>query len=211
MTAPPADNAPRRPASAATGASPCRWPCSSAAWSAWPSPPCRSTASSARPPAMTARRGARPPRRPGRVDREITVRFDANVSSALPWDFSPEQRADAREDRRDRAGLFHARRTTRATPLTGTAIFNVTPEIAGALFQQDRSASASPSRRLPPGETRRDAGGCSSSIPPIADDATPSDVEDDHASYTFFPLPMHDRRHAGARSLAGRRQKAYRS
>ena len=26
------------------------------------------------------------------LDREITVRFDANVSSGLPWDFKPVQR-----------------------------------------------------------------------------------------------------------------------
>jgi len=73
---------------------------------------------------------------PGEVlDRTITIRFDANVDRALPWDFTPEQRAV--EVRIGESGLafFKAHNTT-DKPVTGTAGFNVVPEVAGRYFNK---------------------------------------------------------------------------
>ena len=69
---------PRNPP--ATRSSPWRCSRSSPAWSACPSPRCRSTASSARSPAMAARRSAPTAGADRTLDREIVVRFDANVA-----------------------------------------------------------------------------------------------------------------------------------
>ena len=69
------------------------------------------------------------------LDREITVRFDANVSSGLPWDFKPVQRnmtmkiGETAEAHYTATNLFD-------TPTAGRATFNVTPEIAGSYFNK---------------------------------------------------------------------------
>jgi cytochrome c oxidase assembly protein subunit 11 len=67
------------------------------------------------------------------LDRTITVRFDANVDRALPWTFAPEQnRMDLRIGESGLA-FFKAHNTT-DKPVSGTAGFNVSPEIAGRYF-----------------------------------------------------------------------------
>jgi cytochrome c oxidase assembly protein subunit 11 len=67
------------------------------------------------------------------LDRTITVRFDANVDRALPWTFVPEQ--NRMELRIGESGLafFKAHNNT-DKPVSGTAGFNVSPEIAGRYF-----------------------------------------------------------------------------
>ena len=69
------------------------------------------------------------------LDREITVRFDANISSALGWNFQPAQR-EMRLKLGENALAFYRAVNMSATPLTGTASFNVTPEIAGSYFSK---------------------------------------------------------------------------
>jgi len=67
------------------------------------------------------------------LDRTITVRFDANVDRALPWTFVPEQ--NRMELRIGESGLafFKAHNNTDKS-VSGTAGFNVSPEIAGRYF-----------------------------------------------------------------------------
>lgn len=67
------------------------------------------------------------------LDRTVTVRFDANVDRALPWTFAPEQ--NRMELRIGESGLafFKAHNNT-DKPVSGTAGFNVSPEIAGRYF-----------------------------------------------------------------------------
>src|SRR5688572_129223 len=64
------------------------------------------------------------------LDRTITVRFDGNVDSALPWSFAPQQRTMEVKIGETALAFFKATNRTEA-PVTGTAIFNVTPEQAG--------------------------------------------------------------------------------
>ena len=60
------------------------------------------------------------------LDRKITVLFNADVNSKLPWTFRPAQRRI--ELRLGEEGLaFYRARNDGATALTGTATFNVTP------------------------------------------------------------------------------------
>ena len=67
------------------------------------------------------------------LDRTITVRFDGNVDPALPWSFAPEQRTMEVKIGETALAFFKATNKTEA-PVTGTAIFNVTPEQAGLYF-----------------------------------------------------------------------------
>jgi len=69
------------------------------------------------------------------LDREITVRFDANVQDGLPWDFLPVQR-DV-EVRLGETMQVAYRVTNRSSgPVHAQALFNVTPESAGAYFNK---------------------------------------------------------------------------
>lgn len=67
------------------------------------------------------------------LDRTVTVRFDGNVDPALPWRFAPEQRTMEVKIGETALAFFKATNETDA-PVTGTAIFNVSPEQAGLYF-----------------------------------------------------------------------------
>jgi cytochrome c oxidase assembly protein subunit 11 len=71
----------------------------------------------------------------GVVDRPITVRFDANTASDLRWDFQPVQREITLRIGENSLAFYRATNVSDA-PVTGTATFNVTPEIAGSFFNK---------------------------------------------------------------------------
>ena len=75
-------------------------------------------------------------RAPGAIgDAKIRVRFDATVSSGLPWEFRPIDRyVDVRPGEAVVVNYEALNRSVRTT--TGTATFNVTPEIAGKYFSK---------------------------------------------------------------------------
>lgn len=67
------------------------------------------------------------------LDRTITVRFDGNVDPGLPWSFAPVQHT--MEVKIGETALAFFKATNNAdTPVTGNAIFNVSPEQAGLYF-----------------------------------------------------------------------------
>jgi cytochrome c oxidase assembly protein subunit 11 len=70
---------------------------------------------------------------PGAVGRMIGVRFDANVSPALPWRFVPVDTHRRIAIGARNIALFTARNLS-DRPVTGTATFNVTPSQAGQYF-----------------------------------------------------------------------------
>ncbi len=156
---------------------------SSPAWSASPSPPCRFTASICQ---ATAYDGT--PRRaeaaPGKVlDRTITIRFDGNVAPGLPWSFAPEQQTMDVKIGETALAFFKA--TNRANvPVTGRAIFNVSPEHAGLYFtkiqcfcftQQTLAAGATVEMPV-----------TFFVDPKIVDDEDDKNVSEITLSYTFF-------------------------
>ena len=71
---------------------------------------------------------------PGEVlDRTIRVRFDGNVDHGLPWTFAPVQQTMDVKIGETALAFFKATNETSA-PVSGTAIFNVAPELASRYF-----------------------------------------------------------------------------
>lgn len=68
------------------------------------------------------------------LDREVVVRFDANVSG-LPWDFRPEQpQIHVKLGETALVNFIAENKSLHAA--TGTATFNVQPDTAGAYFNK---------------------------------------------------------------------------
>ena len=67
------------------------------------------------------------------LDRTIRIRFDANVDHALPWTFAPVQRVIDVKIGETTLAFFKACNTSNAQ-VSGTAVFNVVPELAGRYF-----------------------------------------------------------------------------
>jgi len=69
------------------------------------------------------------------LDRTITVRFDSNTSPGLPWEFKPKERqVELRIGETTEA--YYVARNKAEVATTGTASFNVSPEMAGAYFNK---------------------------------------------------------------------------
>jgi len=69
------------------------------------------------------------------LDRTITMHFDANVAPDLAWRFEPVQRTvDVKIG--ENALAFYRATNTSNERVTGTAVFNVTPEAAGKHFNK---------------------------------------------------------------------------
>jgi len=71
---------------------------------------------------------------PGEVlDRTVTIRFDGNVDRSLPWTFAPDQQTmDVKIG--ETALAFFKASNNGSVPVSGRAIFNVSPELAGRYF-----------------------------------------------------------------------------
>ena len=67
------------------------------------------------------------------IDRKMRIRFDANTHRDLPWQFGPEIRQTTVNIGQDGLINFKAKNTS-DIPVTGTALFNVTPLKAGKYF-----------------------------------------------------------------------------
>ena len=117
--------------------------------------------------------------------RIISVRFDANTNSALPWTFKPEERQQrVAIGARDMA--FYTAKNLGDRPVTGTATFNVTPSQAGQYFTKIQCFCFT-EQTLKPGEEVRmpvvffvD--------PKIMDDPAARDIDEITLSYTFYPV-----------------------
>jgi cytochrome c oxidase assembly protein subunit 11 len=122
---------------------------------------------------------------PGRsLDREITVRFDGNVTNGLGWNFRPRERQVTLRVG-DVAEVAFLAENRGASASTGTATFNVTPDSAGAYFNKiacfcftEQTLAAGQSLDMP--------------VQFFVDPAIADDRELDHVntitlSYTFFP------------------------
>ena len=122
---------------------------------------------------------------PGAVGRMLSVRFDANTASALPWAFEP---VDAR--RRVAVGarniaLYTARNLSDA-PVTGTATFNVTPVQAGQYFSKIQCFCFTEQTLQPGQEVRMPV--VFFVDPAMLDDPAARDISEITLSYTFYPV-----------------------
>jgi cytochrome c oxidase assembly protein subunit 11 len=71
---------------------------------------------------------------PGPVaGKEVSVRFDANVSPTLPWHFQPERNTEIVTIGEREMAVFRARNLSAKT-IAGSAAFNVSPPQAGKYF-----------------------------------------------------------------------------
>ena len=69
------------------------------------------------------------------LERSVTVKFNADVNRALPWDFRPQQR-EITVHIGEKALIAYAARNKIARPTAGTAIYNVTPLKVGKYFHK---------------------------------------------------------------------------
>ena len=69
------------------------------------------------------------------LDRTVTVRFDANVAPGLTWNFAPVERTMSLRVGETGLAVFKATNTG-SVAQTGTATFNVTPELFGSYFNK---------------------------------------------------------------------------
>ena len=120
----------------------------------------------------------------GRIlDREVVVRFDANVAG-LPWSFRSE--VPQLHLRLGETALINfVAENTGAAPNTGTATFNVQPDAAGAYFNKI-ACFCFVEQALQPGE-RIEMPVQFFVSPDLADDRDLAAVRVITLSYTFFP------------------------
>ena len=118
------------------------------------------------------------------LDRTIRVRFDANVDRTLPWTFAPEKRTVDVKIGETALAFFKASNTSKAQ-VSGTAVFNVVPELAGRYFtkiecfcfkQQTLAAGASVEMPV-----------TFFVDPKIVDDEDTKNISEITLSYTFYP------------------------
>jgi cytochrome c oxidase assembly protein subunit 11 len=117
--------------------------------------------------------------------KPITIRFDANQRGGLPWEFKPERPTDQVSIGAKDMSIFIAKNLSNES-VTGTATFNVTPELAGKYFNKIQCFCFT-EQTLKPGEQVRmpvlfyvD--------PKIISDPETKDIEEITLSYTFYPV-----------------------
>ena len=117
-------------------------------------------------------------------ERVITVHFNADIAGTnLPWIFQPVER-DVRVKVGEERLIFYRAKNKSATPVVGTATFNVTPAKAGLYFQKIACFCFS-EQTLAPGESV-DMPVSFFIDPDIAKDPNTRDVRNITLSYTFF-------------------------
>ena len=68
-------------------------------------------------------------------EKTMTVRFNADTESKLPWTFKPEQQHITLQTGEEKLAVYSAVNRSDA-PITGVATFNVTPEKAAIYFNK---------------------------------------------------------------------------
>jgi cytochrome c oxidase assembly protein subunit 11 len=122
---------------------------------------------------------------PGATGQTITVSFDANISEKLKWNFHPQQASITVPLGAQTMAHYIATNVSDQT-LTGSAIFNVTPESAGAYFNKIQCFCFT-EQTLKPGETV-DMPVVFFVDPAIAADLDTQSIKTITLSYTFYPV-----------------------
>jgi cytochrome c oxidase assembly protein subunit 11 len=122
---------------------------------------------------------------PGQVlDRTIRVRFDANVAKGLNWSFSPVVQTMDVKVGETALAFFKAVNQTDA-PITGTAIFNVAPELASRYFTKIECFCFK-QQTLAAGQ-KADMPVTFFVDPKIVEDEDTKSISEITLSYTFYP------------------------
>jgi cytochrome c oxidase assembly protein subunit 11 len=118
------------------------------------------------------------------LDRSIAVRFDGNVSNGLPWQFHPVESRMRVKLGETAMARFEAVNLS-SQPVTGTAVFNVSPARAAVYFNKVQCFCFT-RQRLEPGQ-RADMPVTFFIDPQLAKDARAAGVSEVTLSYTFYP------------------------
>jgi cytochrome c oxidase assembly protein subunit 11 len=117
--------------------------------------------------------------------KTVDIHFDANHVTTLPWSFEPEKPEQTVIIGEKNMAFFTATNHARY-PVTGRAVFNVTPTQAGAYFAKIQCFCFT-EQTLQPGQTVRmpvtfyvD--------PALLKDADTRDIQAITLSYTFYPI-----------------------
>ncbi|MCR6669826.1 cytochrome c oxidase assembly protein [Devosia ginsengisoli] len=86
----------------------------------------------------------------GFIDRQMTVRFDSNVANDLAWTVTPAALVTDNIGKVDTVSYVATNNSDR--PITGMAVFNVSPERAGVYFNKIECFCFT-EQTLQPGET----------------------------------------------------------
>jgi len=136
---------------------------------------------------------------PGSSGQSIRVRFNADTNPGLPWAFAPDQLEVALNLGDQQVAFYHA--TNRSSrPVTGMALYNVTPEKVGRYFHKtacfcfnQQTLSGNQSMEFP----------VSFWVDPaIRTDPNTADVKVVTLSYTFY-RSLSDAEKSGALAKAG--------
>ena len=117
--------------------------------------------------------------------RQLSIRFDSNIRNGIPWNFYPEKKTVSVGVGGKSMAIFIAKNLS-DKPVTGRAVFNVTPEFAGPYFTKIECFCFT-EQTLKPGQEVR--------MPvlfyvdkKIMDDPDNKDVQEITLSYTFYPV-----------------------
>lgn len=69
------------------------------------------------------------------LDQKIAIEFDSNVNGGLNWNFKPVQHRVEIKIGEEGIAFYRAKNISKTT-ITGTAVFNVTPPLAGKYFNK---------------------------------------------------------------------------
>jgi cytochrome c oxidase assembly protein subunit 11 len=119
------------------------------------------------------------------VTRMMSVRFDSNIGNGLPWQFEPEKTHIPVSVGGKSMAIFVAKNLS-DKPVTGSAVFNVSPGRAGRYFTKIQCFCFT-EQTLQPGQQVR--------MPvlffvdkAILDDPDTRNIEEITLSYTFYPV-----------------------
>lgn len=134
------------------------------------------------------------------IGRMMTVEFDANIGAGLPWSFRPVQRRLT--VRVGEEAIAHYRAVNHsAEPVTGSAVFNVTPGHAGRYFSKI-DCFCFVEQTLQPGQSV-DMPVVFFIDPSIAADEDLAQLKTITLSYTFYPLAKDKISGGSSRATAG--------
>jgi cytochrome c oxidase assembly protein subunit 11 len=118
------------------------------------------------------------------TSHKIKIRFDANTSGALPWEFHARQTEQIINIGDQALAYFDATNMGNKS-ITGSAVYNVTPPAAGAFFNKIQCFCFT-KHTLKPGE--HDEFPVTYFVDPaILNDADASGIHEITLSYTFYP------------------------
>lgn len=120
------------------------------------------------------------------IDRTIIVRFDSTLAQGMPWVFEPVQRQVTVRLGETAMAFFRATNTSDHV-VTGTATFNVTPEIAGRYFNKIQCFCFE-EQTLKPGESV-EMPVVFFVDPALTEEVGARDIGSITLSYTFFEVP----------------------